>query len=345
MKVAIVNNQAPFMRGGAELLAEWLGSALEERGHEAQIVRVPFCWNPPERIPEHMLAARLFRVPRAERVIAFKFPAYYIRHESKVIWLLHQFRQAYDLRGTTYDHIGDSPAGEGLIDLIKKADSEYLRDADRIYTNSSVTGDRLRKFNQIGSTVLYPPLWREDDYRCESFEDFVFCPGRITRSKRQHLLVEAMAHVKSDVRLVIAGPPDAQDDVRRLDEAVQRHHLGKRITVIAKWISREDKLDLFARALACAYIPVDEDSYGYVSLESLQARKPVVTTTDAGGILEIVEDGVSGYVVPPSAEALAAAFDRLRDNPRNAEVLGAGGFELVSRLGISWDNVVAALTA
>ena len=42
MKVAVVNNQAPFIRGGAELLADWLVAALKERGHQAELIRIPF---------------------------------------------------------------------------------------------------------------------------------------------------------------------------------------------------------------------------------------------------------------------------------------------------------------
>ena len=48
-------------------------------------------------------ASRLLRFDAYERVIAFKFPAYCtIRHEGKVMWLLHQFRQMYELNGTEY---------------------------------------------------------------------------------------------------------------------------------------------------------------------------------------------------------------------------------------------------
>jgi hypothetical protein len=100
MRIAVVTNQAPFVYGGAEQLATWLGEQLRQRGHEAQIVRIPFRWHPPGKVLDHMLAARLLHIRSADRVVAMKFPAYYIRHESKVLWLLHQFRQAYELWGT-----------------------------------------------------------------------------------------------------------------------------------------------------------------------------------------------------------------------------------------------------
>ena len=67
-------------------------------------------------------------------------------------------------------------------------------------------------------------------------------------------------------------------------------------------------VDLYAGALAVVFPPFDED-YGYVTLEAFLAHKPVVTTTDAGGPLEFVEDGVTGFVAEPTPEALGAAID------------------------------------
>jgi glycosyltransferase involved in cell wall biosynthesis len=55
-------------------------------------------------------------------------------------------------------------------------------------------------------------------------------------------------------------------------------------------ITERQLIDLYAGALAVVFPPFDED-YGYVTLEAFLARKPVITTTDAGGPLEFVEDG------------------------------------------------------
>ena len=136
--------------------------------------------------------------------------------------------------------------------------------------------------------------------------------------KRQVLLVEAMAQVQTDVRLVLAGAPRTPADLERIERAIARCGVGDRVELLADWISEERKRDLFANALACAYIPYDEDSYGYVSLEAFHSRKPVITCTDSGGTLELVEDDVTGLVTEPDASSLAEAFDRLRRNPAAA---------------------------
>ena len=86
-----------------------------------------------------MLAARLIAVRNVDRVIALKFPAYYVQHEHKVLWLLHQFRQAYELRGTSLDDLGGSSEARTVAESVARADNAYLRQAKHkhIFTNSS----------------------------------------------------------------------------------------------------------------------------------------------------------------------------------------------------------------
>jgi glycosyltransferase involved in cell wall biosynthesis len=103
-----------------------------------------------------------------------------------------------------------------------------------------------------------------------------------------------------------------------------------------------DLISLYAGCRATLYLPRDED-YGYVTVESLLSRKPVITTSDAGGPLEFVDDGVAGLVRAPEPGALADAIDavfgtavaRLRE-------MGDAGRERVA--GITWDAVLDRLT-
>jgi glycosyltransferase involved in cell wall biosynthesis len=343
LRVAIVNNQAPFVRGGAELLAEALASQLVEHGHAAEVIRLPFQWSSPDRIARHMLAARLIQIENADHVIALKFPAYYVEHDRKVLWLLHQFRQAYDMFGSQFHILPETPEGAALREMVQRWDDVHLRRARAIYTNSEVTSRRLKHFNGIDSTVLYPPLWDEEAYRCEEYGDFIFAGGRISGAKRQSLLVEAMTHTRTPVRLVVAGLPDEDADAKSLEALVDRHGLRARVILMARWIDEGEKCDLFSRALACAYIPYDEDSYGYVTLESFTSRKAVVTTDDAGGVLTLVADGETGLVVPPDAKALGAAFDALYRDRATAQRLGERANERMRELGIAWDTVIDRL--
>ena len=105
MKIAIATVQVPFITGGAEIHARLLHSELVKRGHECDIVTIPFKWYPSETLLNCMLMGRMMDLTevngeKMDLVIAMKFPAYYVKHPNKVLWLLHQHRQAYDLWGT-----------------------------------------------------------------------------------------------------------------------------------------------------------------------------------------------------------------------------------------------------
>ena len=63
-------------------------------------------------------------------------------------------------------------------------------------------------------------------------------------------------------------------------------------------MSDDELTDLYARCLAVYYAPVDED-FGFVPYEAFLSEKPVVTTTDAGGPLEVVQDRRNGLVCEP----------------------------------------------
>jgi glycosyltransferase involved in cell wall biosynthesis len=343
MKIAIVNNQAPFVRGGAELLAEWLHDKLEDYGHQAEIVRIPFQWNPPERIIDHMLAARLVRLANVDRVVALKFPAYYVPHENKVLWLLHQFRQAYDLWGTPYQDIPNTPSGHRIRDAVLDSDRRYLSESKRIYTNSKIVGHRLRLYSGLESDVLFPPLFDPKPYRCEDYGDYFFFPSRITAGKRQYVAVEAMAGVKSQARLIIAGQAETPEDLNRLMSVIHEYELEDRVEVIPRWITEEEKLRLLAGARGVVYLPYNEDSYGYVTLEAFHARKPVITLRDSGGTLELIEDGRNGRVVD-GLDELAGAIDELGTDRSLAERLGQAAYDTIDELGISWDRVIECLT-
>jgi hypothetical protein len=158
VKILIVNNMAPFVHGGAEELASALRAQLIARGHRAEVLRLPFQWEPPDRIPSQMLLARGLVGLNADRVIALKFPAYLVRHPNKTLWLLHQFRQAYDLFDADQSSIPRTQDGDQLRRLIRHADNETFAESRAVYVNSDVTRQRLHKYNGVDSQVLLPPV-------------------------------------------------------------------------------------------------------------------------------------------------------------------------------------------
>jgi glycosyltransferase involved in cell wall biosynthesis len=333
----------PFVEGGARIIVRDLTRAVRERGHEVDTIEIPFvsAW---DEMLEQMLAIRMTDVSASSDVlIAIRTPSYLLRHPNKRLWFIHHHRGAYDLWGTQWQDIPSTPEGLAVRDAIIAADNQYLPEARRIFTNSQVVSDRLKRFNDLDSEVLYPPLGKPETFTCDQAQDYLFYPSRILGHKRQLLVVEAVAQLKTDARVVIAGVPDDPHQLEVLQEEIARNRLEDRVELIPRWISEQEKADLMARSLGVLYVPFLEDSYGYVTLEAFHAHKPVITCSDSGGPLEIIEDGVNGFVVEPEPAAVASAMDRLRVDPKAAAAMGERAHQTLRLKEINWDHVVSRL--
>lgn len=347
MRILIATTQVPFVRGGAEIHAEGLRNALCQAGHAAEIVAIPFKWYPPERIPEHILACRLLDLSescgmRVDRVIGLRFPAYCIPHPNKLLWILHQYRAAYDLWDSPLGDLIHFPNGQQIREVIHHADRRYIAEAQAIYANSGNVSQRLKHYCGIDSTPLYhPPQHAECFYSAEAHNPLFF-PSRINRTKRQDLVIEALAHTQEAVRVQFAGMADDAGYERELRETARRLGVGERIEWLGE-ISEEEKRDRYAHALGVLYPPLDED-YGYVTLEAMLSARPVITCTDSGGPLEFIRDGENGRVAAPTPQALAQAMDELWQDRALAWRWGGAGREDYAARRISWQTVVSTLT-
>ncbi|MFB9758264.1 glycosyltransferase family 4 protein [Ectobacillus funiculus] len=344
MRIAVVNNYVPFVYGGAEFLADNLTQKLNEYGHEAILVKIPFKGVPPQEIINHMHASRFLHFKQFfDLVIPLKFPAYHVNHPNKTVWLLHQFRQVYDLWGTQFQGIPNTAEGLKVKSDVIQSDNKFLKEAKKIYTISNVVSDRLKKFNNIESEVLYPPLMDAEKFFCKSFGDYLFFPSRINNAKRQHMAVESMRYTKSNVKLIIAGNPERKQYLDRIQSIINQYNLSNKVRIINQFISQEEKISLMANSLGCLYIPHDEE-YGYVTLEAFYSLKPVITCTDSGGTHIFVQDNITGFSVNPEPKAIAEAMDNLFENKKKAEDMGKAGFEKIQSMNITWERVVRRLT-
>jgi glycosyltransferase involved in cell wall biosynthesis len=347
MRVLIATVQVPFVRGGAEMHAEGLRDALLAAGHEAEIVLLPFKWYPPERIVDHIFATRLFDVTGSvgraiDRVIGLKFPAYLVRHPNKVLWILHQHRAAYDFWGGPLCDLMHYPNGEEVREAVRSADAAFIPEARAVYANSRNVAGRLKRFCGIDSDALYHPPPGADLIHSAPAEDFLYLPSRVNPSKRQLLIVEALAVCREPVRVRFAGATDDTRYMTEIGDRISALGLADRIDWLDE-VSDEVKRDLYARCLGVLFPPVDED-YGYVTLEAMLARKPVITCSDSGGPLEFVRDGETGLVAEPTPQALAAAMDRMWRERDVAAHWGEAGRALYDSHDISWTHVVETLT-
>lgn len=339
MNIAVCRPQVPFARGGAEIFTDRLVDELLARGHEADLVSVPFKWYPGARVLTQAFLWRLLDLSEADGkpidlVIGTKFPSYLVRHPEKRVWLVHQFRQAYDLDGTPLGQFGESPEERAIRRKVQALDRVALGEAARLFAISSNVAGRLEASVGLRAEVLpHPP--QALDFRSAGYGDFVLSVNRLDRAKRVDLLLEAAA-LDPGLEVVIAG--DGPDRAR-LEQLARDRGLNGRARFAGR-VSEDELADLYSRCLAVFYAPVDED-YGMVPLEAFLSERPVLTTTDAGGPLEIVTDGTTGLVVEPEAADIARAVGWLREHRDEAASYGRAGKSVASQ--VTWDRAIERL--
>ena len=343
MKVLVVNTMAPFVWGGAEELAVHFVRNLRILGHEAELLRLPFQWDPFDNIPAEIARFKTMRLPNVDRVISMKFPAYFLPTENHTTWLIHQYRQAYDLWDSPYNNLPHDWRGELVRDHIRAHDDEFFRAQRRLFTISTEVSRRLKDFNGVDAPPLRAPINDPHLFGGGDSRDYIVAPGRINASKRQYLLVEAMRFLPSTARLIVAGPPETEADAERLRSAVAQYNLEDRVTLDMRFLDREELADYVNHAAAVAYLPYQEDSYGYVTMEAFQAYKPVITTRDAGELLDIVIDEETGLVADADAETLAACMAQLLYDNALARKMGAAGHALWESKDITWESHIGKL--
>ncbi len=151
---------------------------------------------------------------------------------------------------------------------------------------------------------------------------YVLFVGRITDQKGIFHLLEAAPRLPAGVQLVLcASAPDTPEIEERLRRALPDH---PNVSWLNEMVPVEVVAQLYSHA-AVFCCPSVYEPFGLINLEAMACEAPVVASA-VGGILEVVEDGKTGVLVPPAQpEALAAALGRLLANPALAREMGRAG--------------------
>lgn len=164
---------------------------------------------------------------------------------------------------------------------------------------------------------------------------YVLFVGRITDQKGIFHLLEAARRLPPGVQVVLcASAPDTPEIEERLRKAVAT-------AANVLWINEMVKLEVVTQLYSQAAVfccPSVYEPFGLINLEAMACETPVVATA-VGGIVEVVDDGKTGLLVPPSQpDALAAALTRVLENPELGRRMGKAGRARVEAL-FSWASV------
>ncbi len=164
-----------------------------------------------------------------------------------------------------------------------------------------------------------------EEYGMEATAQIVGVVGRLELEKGHPTLLEAWPTVLRPVPnayLLIVGEGSRLDALRQIarEQGIERHVV---------FTGRRDDIPAVTAALDVAVLPSYREAQGLTILEAMALSRPVVAS-NVGGIPEMIQDGVTGLLVPPhDPAALAAALVRLLEDHPYADMLARAGHDLV----------------
>jgi starch synthase len=244
-----------------------------------------------------------------------------------------------------------------------------ILDADAVIAVSQGTRqDILRAYPEIDPTrihVIYNGIDLEEyrqteatdallKYGVDPAKPYVLFVGRITRQKGVTHLVEAIPFLPPDTQVVLcAGAPDTPEIAEEMRKKVEQARAkNPRIVWIEKMVTKPEVIQLYSHATVFC-CPSVYEPFGIINLEAMACRAPVVASA-TGGILEVVVDGETGYLVPFEQDPvtsfplhperfsrdLAARITELLGDPEKARQFGEAGRKRVEAI-FSWTAIAA----
>ncbi|HVF75639.1 MAG TPA: glycosyltransferase family 4 protein [Acidimicrobiales bacterium] len=334
---------------------EWLTVDVRHVRERAFGIDIPdYVWHSQAESFRYLALVDAFSVMRLDAVdlvLSTQPPSYAVHHPRHLALFSHHQRMYYDLSNVWIEagFAPDVALHHEAKQLIRSLDYELLRRPGHILAASEVVKERLDRFNGLRETVgVYhagvgvgacevPVTGQGKHAICVSRQEF---------PKRTELFVHAMK-LLPDLKGVAVGGGTRLQYVQSLDAKLSA--MGSDIAHVDSlpmWLCRHDDratgdppvgsnveylghVDdselsrLYAEAF-CVVAPAYDEDYGLTAIEAMQHGKPLVVCRDGGGLTLFVEDGVNGLVVEPTGPAIAAAVQRLREEPGLAEALGEG---------------------
>jgi starch synthase len=234
-------------------------------------------------------------------------------------------------------------------DILKHYKNEV--DPDKVYT--VLNGIDIDKFQPATAQKSNENVKIAEGYGVDINKPTAIFVGRITRQKGLPHLLNALKLINPNIQVILcAGAPDTPEIAKEVADAVEELQKTRgNIISIQKMVTQRELMALLgvSDAFLC---PSIYEPLGIVNLEAMAAKLPVIATA-TGGIVEVVVDNQTGYLVPidqiqdgtgtPTnpekyASDFAKAIDKLFSNLDQAKQFGEAGYERTKDQ-FSWDAI------
>ena len=318
--------------GGSGVVATELAHALALRGHEVHLVssELPFRWRairglsfervlapayPLFREPQYLLALAntLVRVAHERRLDILH--AHYAVPHATAAYLAHQIlasregaspRTVTTLHGTDITLVGSDPSYAGVVAFSIEQSHGVTA------VSESLRADTARALDVRRDIRVIPNFLDCSDFRRQPTSSIreSFCAGgwdalvvhisNFRPVKQVGQVLDVFAHIRRQVRaklvLIGDGPDRAGLEHRAAEEGFgdSVEFVGEQLDLVS-WLSAAD---LFL-------LPSAQESFGMAALEAMACEVPVVAAR-VGGLPEIIDDGITGFLCPPGDIACMA---------------------------------------
>ncbi len=233
------------------------------------------------------------------------------------IWYVHSpIREIWDLYEYTRSHTVPflfRPAFDAWVYKNRRLNRQYVREVNRIVTNSENTADRVMRYLGKNARVIYPPV-DIFEYSWKRNGDFWLSVNRLISHKRIEIQMEALRALP-DQKLTIVGSYEHSRHFTSYAKAM--HRIKPPNVTIVSWINQSRLRELYATCKGLIVTAKDED-FGLTPVEAMAAGKPVIAPRE-GGFRESVIDGVTGMLIDTITpqkivHAMRAINDTLKQN-------------------------------
>jgi len=181
----------------------------------------------------------------------------------------------------------------------KKWDLSVLNNIDLIVANSEVVQERIKRYWNRDSIVIYPPV-ETSKYRYRDDGGYYLSVGRLDPLKRIDLIIETFKKLKDhEVKIIGTGPEE-----RRLKEMAK----GYGNIEFCGFVDEKEKIKLLGHCRGLIFTAMNED-FGIVPVEALASGKPVITVNE-GYPPRMINEGTNGIIVESNIRSLVKGIEK-----------------------------------
>ncbi len=343
--------------GGAEVFINNLARSQQQQGHDCLVIadsldnrfkaheqydgvevrRFPF-----RAAIEKKDVLAIFRLQKEVLKIAQEFSPDLIHLHTNLpaafFYLRIQQALAKPMVFTTHMALMENETGGELL-------VEILNSAKRVVAISAAMKQKILEFNHqrqlpvklILNSLPQPTIAPEP----LSFNPATFLfAGRLVEDKGCEDFLRAFAVVVKKYPLTQALVAGNGIQFEELKTLTTKLNINNNLTFLG-WVMPDEMLTFMNRGSVLVMPSRWQEPFGLVALQGMQMARPVIAT-QVGGLAELVEDQVSGLLVPPkSPTALAEAMLNLLDNPQKTKEMGQAGFLRAEQV-FGWEAFLAA---